>query len=185
MPTIAEPDDLRDHPQVAYPRYQEARNQARRRAADPIEADGETQVYRYRGTTRRGAARCGVWSETLAGLAARVATLYRQGWRDLTVVRGDGPVPPRRDEEQTVAAIGRHDGERSRSWWSEGPAGGQPGDRTGRPQRHGADFPAPAGLTAPAPARSGPGSRARPRSAAARAGQPGPSARTKRTGPSC
>lgn len=78
-------------------------------------------IYRYRGTDRAGNGRFGVWADTPAGLAARVEKWYRQGWRTLTVVAGDGPVPPAEDEELQVAGIGRRPGERRRTCWYEAP----------------------------------------------------------------
>jgi hypothetical protein len=52
-------------------------------------------------------------------MATEVEIRYRQGWRELTVVRGSGPVPPDRDE-WNVAGIGpRPDGRRGRIWWAE------------------------------------------------------------------
>ena len=71
----------------------------------------EKQTYRYRGTDRRGCGRYGVRIDTPAGLVAQVEQWYKQGWRDLTVVSGDGPVPPAEDEEMQVAGIGRRPGE--------------------------------------------------------------------------
>ena len=56
-----------------------------------------------------------------AGLAAKVEQWYRQRWPELTVVTGDGPVPPREDEELQVAGISRRPGERRRVCWYEAP----------------------------------------------------------------
>lgn len=88
----------------------------------PREDLNETMVrltYRYRGTNRAGDSRFGVWTDTRAGLATQVEKWYRQGWRTLTVVTGDGPVPPAEDEELQVAGIGRRPGERRRTCWYE------------------------------------------------------------------
>jgi len=79
------------------------------------------QTYRYLGTDRRGNGRYGAWTDTPGGLAARVEKWYRQGWRTLTVVAGEGPTPPAVGEELQVAGIGRRPGERRRTCWYEAP----------------------------------------------------------------
>ena len=81
----------------------------------------ERCTYRYRGTDRNGHGRYGTWADTKASLAVKVEQWYRQGWRELAVVTGDGPVPPREDEELQVAGIGRRAGERRRACWYETP----------------------------------------------------------------
>jgi len=85
----------------------------------PESCEGERCTYRYRGTDRNGRGRFGTWAGPKASLAARVEQWYRQGWRDLAVLTGDGPVPPRKDEEMQVAGIGRREGERRRTCWYE------------------------------------------------------------------
>ena len=91
-------------------------------AASPESREAERCTYRYRGTDRNGHGRSGTWTGTKASLAATVEQWYRQRWRELTVVAGDGPVPPRKDEELQVAGIGRRPGERRRICWYEAPA---------------------------------------------------------------
>ena len=81
------------------------------------------QTYRYRGTDRNGDGRYGTFDDTPARLAARVEKWYEQGWRELTVIAGPGPVPPARDEEMQVAGISRRPGERRRTCWYETPDG--------------------------------------------------------------
>jgi alkanesulfonate monooxygenase SsuD/methylene tetrahydromethanopterin reductase-like flavin-dependent oxidoreductase (luciferase family) len=100
-------------------------------AASPESREAERRTYRYRGTDRNGHGRFGTWAGTKASLAAKVEQWYRQGWRELTVVTGDGPVPPREDEELQVAGIGRRPGERRRTCWYEtpGPVGRCSGTR--------------------------------------------------------
>jgi hypothetical protein len=76
-------------------------------------------AYRWRGTTSRGEHRFGTVSfQAESSLGAMVAARYRSGWRHLLVVRGDGPVPPRRDEDP-VALIDRSADRGQRVWWAE------------------------------------------------------------------
>ena len=77
-------------------------------------------AYRWRGTDRRGARRSGrVEFARLSSVATMTAARFRAGWRELTVVAGDGPVPPGRGED-AVARIDRTAGRGQRVWWSEG-----------------------------------------------------------------
>ena len=90
-------------------------------AASPEGRDAEQHIYRFHGTDRNGHGRFGTWAGTVASLAAKVEQWYQQGWRELAVFTGDGPVPPRKDEELQVAGIGRRPGERRRTCWYEAP----------------------------------------------------------------
>jgi hypothetical protein len=78
-----------------------------------------TERYRWHGTDRRGARHAGVLTLTPGQLAAEVEQRWRAGWRELTVCRGDGPVPPRHGEDGQVAGIGRHPDTGWRTWWAE------------------------------------------------------------------
>jgi hypothetical protein len=76
-------------------------------------------TYRWSGTDRNGVARFGQATfERESSLAALVAARFRSGWRELTVARGPGPVPPGRDEE-VVGRIDRAQPKGRRVWWSE------------------------------------------------------------------
>ena len=79
----------------------------------------QNELYRWRGTDRRGAPRAGTMTLTADQLAAEIGQRWRAGWRELAVCRGDGPVPPRRGEEGQVGGIGPDPGTGRRIWWSE------------------------------------------------------------------
>jgi hypothetical protein len=78
------------------------------------------RVYRWAGTDRRGEHRAGcITLGRQSSVATLAAARFRAGWRELTVVAGDGPVPPARGEE-AVARIDRTAPKGKRIWWAEG-----------------------------------------------------------------
>ncbi len=79
-----------------------------------------TEVVRWRGTDQRGEFRGGRSLMTPAEVADLVERRFHQGWRELRVYRGDGPVPPAElTAECRVAAIEKHPETGHRTWWAE------------------------------------------------------------------
>ena len=74
--------------------------------------------YRFWGITGHGDGNCGCITLPSASLAGRVEDRFRAGFRRLVVCSGDGPVPPRPDED-SVAEIAPHPETGHRTWWAE------------------------------------------------------------------
>lgn len=81
--------------------------------------------YRWRGVSRTGTPRGGM--KEIGDLPAWVRDLYTQGWHDLVVCSGDGPVPPPAiGPAGVVAEITRHPDHGRRTWWAEDQSGTDP-----------------------------------------------------------
>lgn len=78
-----------------------------------------SERYRWSGVTGREDPRAGMVTLGDDGLPDWVFVHWRDGWRELTVCRGQRPVPPRHGDEGQCGGIARHPDNGRRIWWAE------------------------------------------------------------------